>query len=429
MPRLPTSAGLPLLSALLIAAGCARPEAPPEKPALVVRVVPLRQGEVAASVPAAGAVRALQVSRVASGAAGIVERFPFREGDFVESGAVLAELRDVTISLELTAAKALARQREQEFAEKAAGYRAEEIAAAEAKHQAADAQAEFAELRAQRADALHGRKAISDEQYDEHRLEARRLRQEAEAAKADAEMKRNGARAEQVAAAEAARDAALEEVRRLEDELGKRKIRAPWAGYLVTEETEVGQWLPEGGVVATLARFDAVEVRVNVEEHQISHVEVGQPIDVVVDALGPEPIAGEVTAVVPRSQWEAGSRSFPVVVRLANEVVAGQPRLKEGMLARMTFRGQATTALLAHKDAIVRTSQGSLVFVLGDDQRVRAVSVTEGMSQDDYIVVEGALAVGDRLVSEGVERLRPYDQVTLAESPAPPAAPIARSDP
>jgi RND family efflux transporter MFP subunit len=259
--------------------------------------------------------------------------------------------------------------------------------------------------------------AVTAEQFEEARFELERARQAHAATKSDFEMKSSGHRAEHIAAAKAALQAQLQEVRSIQDELKKHSVSAPFDGFVVAEKTDVGEWVNLGGVVATLVRLDEVEVRVNVNESQVDQVRVGRTVDVHVDALGGRAIEGRIEFIVPKSEWQQGSRSFPVVVRMKNQIADGVPLLKEGMVARITFRGLPRRGLLAHKDAIVRSAGLSTVFVVEGDGTVRAVNVVEGLSEGEFIEVEGDLKTGDLLVTEGVERLRPYDQVTVIDAP------------
>jgi membrane fusion protein (multidrug efflux system) len=226
-----------------------------------------------------------------------------------------------------------------------------------------------------------------------------------------------GYRAEEIDAARAAADVQQQEVLRLEDEMKKRNVVAPFSGYIVEKHIDLGEWVPLGGPVATLVNLDEVEVQVNVEESFIAQLRPGQEVEARIDALGGEVVQGTIRQIVPRADWATGSRSFPVIVRMKNSREHDQPRLREGMVARITFRGTPRQALLAHKDAIVRNLVGTLVYVVGADKKVRAVGIQEGISSGEFIAVEGELRDGDLLVTEGVERLRPFDKVAVQEPP------------
>jgi HlyD family secretion protein len=304
-------------------------------------------------------------------------------------------------------------QREQELEQFKNGYRQEEIQQAEARLKSAEAESKYAARRAARAEKLQEQTAISEEQSDEAIYQAQRSLQAVAEAKADYQLKQNGYRREQVEASRAARDAQQQNVLLGEDEVARLSVVAPFAGFVTQRHTDLGQWVDEGGPVVTLIRLDEVEVRVQVEEDAIGQIGVGQNVEVHVDALGKDPMKGVIDSIVPRTNWQQGSRSFPVIVRMPNTIESGQPMLKEGMLARIAFYGATREVLLVNKDAIDRSSGKPMVYIVQPDNRVRAVEVQDGLSQGQFIEVSGDLQAGDRIVTEGVERLRPYQEVIV----------------
>jgi HlyD family secretion protein len=325
----------------------------------------------------------------------------------------------VTLAIELEGAKALLRQREQDYARMKAGYRTEEIAQAEAKKLAAEAMKNIAVSALERMRGLSEKStnAVSEQQLEEAEFQAENARQLMAEAEAAYSMAQAGNRVEEIEAARAAADVQQQEVLRLEDEMQKRNVTAPFSGFIVEKNIDLGEWVPLGGPVATLVNLDEVEVQVNVEESYIAEIRPSQEVEARIDALDGEIVRGTVRQIVPRADWATGSRSFPVVVRMKNSIENDQPRLREGMVARITFRGAPRPALLVHKDAIVRSLGGTLVYVVGADKKVRAVDIREGISSGEFIAVEGELREGDLLVTEGVERLRPFDEVAIQNPP------------
>lgn len=417
----PCSSVLAGIALLLGVIGCSGPPPQPKPPvAAVVRVAPVERREIAVQIPVVGTVVPADVSRVAAGTEGNVVSYPFREGVFVEEGETLATLRPVTLELQIAEAEAMLREKRQRLAELESGMRPEEIAQAEARMSSAKAEAEMAEAQTKRIEELYSRsdRAVTSRERDLANFEAERTRQAYLEAKADFELKTAGYRREQIEAARAAVDAQRSTVERFKDELAKKTIKAPYSGYLVERHTHIGEWVETGGLVATLARLDEVEVRVNVEESHIHEIEVASRVDVKIDALESESVPGVVERIVPRSEWGSGSRSFPVIVRIKNTITAGRPLLHEGMVARIVFRGRPRKALLADKDAIVRSTGKPLVFAVGEGNKVRAIEVVEGLSEGQYIEIEGDVRVGDMLVTEGVEQLRPFDEVEILNKPA-----------
>jgi multidrug efflux pump subunit AcrA (membrane-fusion protein) len=93
------------------------------------------------------------------------------------------------------------------------------------------------------------------------------------------------------------------------------------------------------------------------------------------------------------------------------------------MMAEAAFRGVSVKALLVPKDSVVRTSRGAFVFVVnpaeeGKPLSVRQVMVSLGLGSDLWIQVQGeSLSAGQQVVTEGAERLRAFQTVTVM-SPA-----------
>lgn len=402
--------------------GCSRPpESAPARPS-PVQVEPVRRDNVAVEMTLVGTVVPLDVSRVASGASGNVLQFPFREGALIEKGQTLAQLRNVTLGIEIEAAKAQLREKQQRYEELKTGYRKEEIAQADAQVKGAQALLKFSKAQLERLQQLTQQSAISKEELDEAISQASQAEQAMIEAKANYKMKSEGYRSEHIEQAKAALDAQRQEVLRLEDEMTKRTITAPFTGYLVEKHTDVGEWVEEGGLVGTLVNLEEVEVVVNVEEQYVGMLRVGSSIDVHFSFLPPDQqtIQATIEKIVPRSNWQAGSRSFPLRLRVKNRLADGQPVLKEGMLASVTLRGQPHEALLVHKDSVVRKHGDPTVFIVGDDNRVEPLTINEGIHSGKYIeAIDADLTPGQLLVTEGVERLRPFEEVMIMDLTAP----------
>lgn len=99
------------------------------------------------------------------------------------------------------------------------------------------------------------------------------------------------------------------------------------------------------------------------------------------------------------------------------------------MMAEARFDGRPVDGLLVPKDSIVRTSRGAFVFVINPEEQgkptsVRQVIVEPGLGTGTWIQVKGeSLAPGQQVVTEGAERLRTFQTVTIIDdssiSPAP----------
>ena len=74
--------------------------------------------------------------------------------------------------------------------------------------------------------------------------------------------------------------------------------------------------------------------------------------------------------------------------------------------------------LVIPANAVQRGSQGVFVYVLDADNRVSMRTVTLGVTAEERLQVLSGLTAGERVVTEGVDRLRDGMQVKVAGSPA-----------
>ena len=190
---------------------------------------------------------------------------------------------------------------------------------------------------------------------------------------------------------------------------------APSAGVVLERRVEVGTLVNAGSVAYVLGDIASVKARFGIPDSMIDAVTLGEPIEVVVDALAGSTVSGHVTKLAPAADPQ--SRVFDVEITIRNR----DGRLRPGMIGTVAFGRDATESaerpLTVPLNAIVKTdgeSEGYAVFALerrddGDIARARrvqlgdvtgnGVAVTSGITAGDRVVVSGAslLADGDRV--------------------------------
>jgi RND family efflux transporter MFP subunit len=371
----------PLIAAVIVAGlGGGQPAWAQQATAQPAAVVAVARAETMATVtgqPFVGTVLPARTSDVGSAVDGRVLELPIVDGQRVEGGQPIAELLRKLLEIERSGAFAELDRRRQVLAELQAGSRPEEIDQARA--EVAGSEARLAGARAKLA-----------------LVEA-------------------GPRQEQIAQAAAAVATQEAEVERIDDQLGKHTIRAPFDGWVVQRFAEKGQWLARGGLVARIAELDTVEVEARVPESSVGGLAEGSGVRLEFDAAPQQTWTGTVTKIVP--QADVLSRSFPVKIRVLNEVVAGVPVLKGGMLARAWLPvGSAGSVTVVPKDAVVLGGPQPVVFVVDSVKpaaagsatgAVRPVPVALGGAIDGSVEIRDGLAPGTLVVTRGNERLRP----------------------
>jgi len=390
-----------------------------------VVVSPVIEKEVSVGHAFVGTVMPSKKALIGSAVDGRVIEFPLNEGDRVAEGQPLAQLLTDTITLEIEAAEAELELRRQALAELENGTRPEEKDQAKARMSSAEARRAYMQARRKRWQQLYDtNRAISEEELDEAISSGIESEQAYLETKAAYDLAIAGPRKEQIAQSRA--QVAVQEatVNRLKDQLSKHSIISRFDGYVTAEHTEVGQWVKQGDPVAEVAALDDVEVLAYVVEQHVTHVRVGSQVTVEVPAIPGQAFSGAVSEIVPQADVQA--RTFPVKIRVKNEIVDQVPLLKAGMYARVVLpTGGRQVATLVPKDAIVLGGAQPMVFVVegastvGETGKVAPVPVKVGVADGGLIQVTSPLKPGQLVVVQGNERLRPGQEVAIQRTEAP----------
>jgi HlyD family secretion protein len=411
-----------------------------------VAVSPITKHTVSAGQSFVGAVAPSRHSVVGSAVDGRVIEVFVNDGDPVtirpgedaasSVGQPIAQLRIGTISIEIAAARAELALREQEFAEAEAGSRPEEIAQAEARLRASIALMKFAGTRFERVKSLRIAKSSSQEEFEEAQSLFLAAEQRQIEAKAGHQLAVKGPRREKIEQARASMLIAQEAVNHMEDVRKKYTIRAPFNGYVTVKHAEIGDWVSRGDPVAEIVQLDPIEIRVAVPETYISNVHVGNDAQVRLESTAESVIVGKITRIVPLA--DRRSRTFPVIIRLANPQHDGEHLLKAGMLAQVTIGvGREQVALMVPKDALVLNGRSASIVVIEKDNATnqtvaRVVAVELGVASGSRIQVvdpTNSIREGQSIAFRGNERLRdkqpvkivPFERISLPKSQSPPS--------
>lgn len=205
----------------------------------------------------------------------------------------------------------------------------------------------------------------------------------------------------EIDAAKAQLDAAQARVQTLLASIADHEIRAPFAGRLGLRHVSIGTLLQPSTVIATLDDLSVVKVDFTIPETWLSAVREGMPITGRTDAYAGETFAGEVTAI--DTQLDRRTRSATVRAVVSNE----DRRLRPGMLMKVLVdRGEAAV-LQVPEEALVQVGEAHHVLVVGEDDVAHRVAVEVGRRRVGRVEVLSGLAGGERIVVEGLVRVRP----------------------
>ena len=334
----------------------------------------------AAGFTVTGTVQARTTTAISARVTGYVLRVLVREGDRVQTGALLVEIDDRDARSRLAQAEAVLSEASGALEEVERS-----IAAVGSGREAAEADARLAESTFQRFQELLDRKSISPQEFDE--VAARRQMSQARLREAEAMLHSTRAREGQVRSRIQGAEAAVEEARL---HLAYSRVVAPFAGVVTEKRVEVGQLASPGAHLLTLEDARRFEVLTAVPEGRIGEVSPGQEVRVRIDALDGD-VTGRVGEIVPRA--DTASRS--VVVKIELPTIAG---LRSGLFAAAHFSIGETEALTISEGSLLVRGQLVGVYVVDDESRARYRLVKTGRRVAGRAEILSGLSAGDRVV-------------------------------
>ena len=214
---------------------------------------------------------------------------------------------------------------------------------------------------------------------------------------------------------------AKQELLRLKDLQEKYTIRAPFDGFVTRKLTEVGDWATAGQVLMEVIQLDPIDIVIHVPQSYIYRLQQtldGKAASVPIGIDGVEQtFTGRIQRIIPQADLKL--RSFPVKIRITNQMIGDNYILQPGMIGRVSLGiGNKVEMLMVKKDALVLGTENPTIWVInrnGSTSTVSSVSVTTGATIGEWIQVIGNISENDTVVLQGNERLRAGQTVTVAE--------------
>jgi len=190
--------------------------------------------------------------------------------------------------------------------------------------------------------------------------------------------------------------------------LAKTEIRAPFAGLIGLRSISVGDYVKEGQDMVNLEAIDPLKVDFRVPEIYLKQVQVGQKLEVALDALPGRKYEGMVSAINPLV--DAAGRAIVIRAQVRNADTA----LRPGMFARVRLLTKdERDALVLPEQALVPQGEEQYVFRIVDGKASRT-KVETGQRRGGRVEVVKGVAPGDTIVTAGQLKLRDGTPVTIA---------------
>jgi HlyD family secretion protein len=318
------------------------------------RSVHVQRGTIVAKALAVGTIQPETQISVKSKVSGVVKRSFVEEGDYVEAGAPLLEIRPDPTPLELVEARRAVQLRE----------------------------IESTNLRREleRAASLRERELVSQQDLDTSESRYREAALQLVTARERLELLETGRVTGSAGGVESV-------------------VRAPITGYILEKMVEVGDPVvplstyQEGTVLFTMADMGRLVFRGTVDEIDVGRLSEGLPVSITIGALPGTAVPGELSRISLKARVDGSATIFPVEIILAS---LAEVRLRAGFSANADIiMDERIDVLVVPERVVTFEGDSAWVEVPGPGGTRERRPVRTGLSDAIHVEIISGLAEGD----------------------------------
>lgn len=312
------------------------------------------------AITAAGEITPAEQVSVRPEISGRIETLPVDIGDRIKKGDLLFALDDQDLQTEKDQRKI-------------------EIEGAKLQVNASRLAMEKMELAFKRIDELAGRKLVSQEIFDNARLELDVAKNALEIAANNLQRSEKG-------------------LQIVEDKLAKTKITAPFDCTILTRPVSVGQAVSgasgvnSGTEVLTIADLGELIINAHINQADVTRLSVDQQVQIEVEAVAGLKLFGRLDRIAPQATIRNGIKGFATRVIVKNDEKSG---VRPGMTANLTIPLESADNVLAVPLAAVFTEQSERFAYVQQGSKFARVTIRIGVTDYDFAEVTSGLEGGE----------------------------------
>jgi HlyD family secretion protein len=384
----------------------------------------LEQGAATGNVvlTAGGYIVAHHPIEVSSKVVGKVAWVGVEKGDQVREGQVIVRLEDAEFVAQLKEAQANVAVLKARLRQLETGSRPQEIDAAKAAMEQAQANFLNADITLKRSKEMFRQEITSQSQLDAAQMQYDVTRNQLESARKNYELVKIGPRIEEIEYARAQVAQAQAAVEYAQTMLDSTLIRAPVTGTVLERLVEKGEMVSTmtfggtGGVkasVASVADLNDLQAQLDINQNDFSRISPAQQCSVTADAYPDRVYQGVVAEIAP----EANRQKATIEVRV--KILHPDAYLRPEMNAHVSFLAPAENQkqsvreiITIPRPAMTQKDGKTVVFVIdGSHARLREIQV--GRDLGDRVEVLDGLSPNERIVVRGADALTPGQRVRV----------------
>ncbi|CAH0542049.1 Multidrug resistance protein MdtA [Vibrio marisflavi CECT 7928] len=211
------------------------------------------------------------------------------------------------------------------------------------------------------------------------------------------------------------------QIKSLKATIDQRDIKAPFSGVLGIRNVYLGQYVQPGTEIVQLEDTSVMRLVFTIPQNDISKVQVGQEVDISVDAYPNQVFKGAIKAIEPAVDSQSG------LIQIQADIPNSDGKLLSGMFARANILlPEVPNQVTLPQTAITYNLYGDNVYIVRDVDGVKRAKqevVTVGERTGGVAHILSGVKPGDVVVTSGQIHLSSDSKVKVVKDTAttPPA--------
>ena len=180
------------------------------------------------------------------------------------------------------------------------------------------------------------------------------------------------------------------------------RLTAPVSGIIGKKLVGAGETALPSQAVVTILDISSVKVKVSVPEAEISGINASTPSSIAVEAAQVTVSGGKIEKGI---QADALTHTYEVRINVQN----ANRKLLPGMVASVKFIAEGSQSIAGKSlpvTAVQKAADGALfVWTVAKDSTAHRAKVSIGATNGNHVAITDGLNMGQRIVTEGYQKL------------------------
>ncbi|MEA1962380.1 MAG: efflux RND transporter periplasmic adaptor subunit [Bacillota bacterium] len=184
--------------------------------------------------------------------------------------------------------------------------------------------------------------------------------------------------------------------RMAQDQVGNCSITAPISGVVGSVNLSLGETANTQAPAAIVTNSNDLEIEVMVSESEVTYVQQGSEVEVLIKAVQNEPFTGAVDSI--STVADPVKRNYAVKVALPNQ----EGKIKSGMFAEVSVHTLSRQeAIGVPSTAVIPKGGRDIVYTVDEDSRARLLEVEVGIMNNQMVEILQGIKPGQEVITRG----------------------------